>query len=338
MNDYSILPDIYFGEDIPLSLLVFSAERLLIAMPPAECRISFFWPERTSIMSGEIRDGDWADHTVSPRQVLGVSDEAYTALRNDDNITLIEWSPHEIENRTHTWNAYSRKKPKDILHTTPLTHAFLAEKIPQSEIKREVALFSWAKLLTANTFSYEKCIHNIPSLFQWGDAERKYEAVRHCLANEAFKMAIHGLRGLSIKDALELRRVCSPYLRPFWRTMARLQAECFLDLVADTTFDEVQLRGRRIVHDQLGTSLDAWAAELDHDMAKVLGDAKGVKTSVISGRISLAETAAQATAKAEQEAINKALLETGGNREKAADLLGIGRKTLYRKLRQYGTE
>ncbi len=61
-------------------------------------------------------------------------------------------------------------------------------------------------------------------------------------------------------------------------------------------------------------------------------------TSVLSGRISLGETAAQATAKAEQEAINKALLETGGNREKAAELLGIGRKTLYRKLRQYGTE
>jgi DNA-binding NtrC family response regulator len=61
-------------------------------------------------------------------------------------------------------------------------------------------------------------------------------------------------------------------------------------------------------------------------------------TSVISGRMSLAETAAQATAKAEQEAINKALLETGGSREKAAELLGIGRKTLYRKLRQYGTE
>ncbi len=59
---------------------------------------------------------------------------------------------------------------------------------------------------------------------------------------------------------------------------------------------------------------------------------------MISGRISLAEAAAQATTKAEREAINKALSETGGNREKAAELLGIGRKTLYRKLRHYGIQ
>jgi len=61
-------------------------------------------------------------------------------------------------------------------------------------------------------------------------------------------------------------------------------------------------------------------------------------TGMITGRLSLAETAAQATAKAEREAINKALSETGGNREKAAEMLGIGRKTLYRKLRQYGMD
>jgi DNA-binding NtrC family response regulator len=61
-------------------------------------------------------------------------------------------------------------------------------------------------------------------------------------------------------------------------------------------------------------------------------------TGIVTGQISLAETAAQATAKAEREAISKALSETGGNREKAAELLGIGRKTLYRKLRQYGIE
>ena len=61
-------------------------------------------------------------------------------------------------------------------------------------------------------------------------------------------------------------------------------------------------------------------------------------TGMVTGQISLAETAAQATAKAERQAISNALSETGGNREKAADLLGIGRKTLYRKLRQYGIE
>jgi Tat protein secretion system quality control protein TatD with DNase activity len=43
--------------------------------------------------------------------------------------------------------------------------------------------------------------------------------------------------------------------------------------------------------------------------------------------------AAQDTAKTKQEAINKVIWETGGNREKAAEMLGIGRKTLYRKLR-----
>jgi two-component system response regulator HydG len=40
--------------------------------------------------------------------------------------------------------------------------------------------------------------------------------------------------------------------------------------------------------------------------------------------------------KLEKEAIRQTLAMTGGNREQAASLLGIGERTLYRKLREYG--
>lgn len=54
--------------------------------------------------------------------------------------------------------------------------------------------------------------------------------------------------------------------------------------------------------------------------------------------VPLSEIAARATEKAEREAILSALAQTDGNREKAAESLGIGRQTLYRKLRQYAIE
>lgn len=59
---------------------------------------------------------------------------------------------------------------------------------------------------------------------------------------------------------------------------------------------------------------------------------------VPSGLTSLAQTVACATEKAEKEAIQEMLLKACGNREKAAELLGIGRTTLYRKLKQYGID
>lgn len=41
-------------------------------------------------------------------------------------------------------------------------------------------------------------------------------------------------------------------------------------------------------------------------------------------------------AQAERQAIEQMLAHTSGDKSKAAKLLGIGRKTLYRKLEQYG--
>jgi transcriptional regulator of acetoin/glycerol metabolism len=40
----------------------------------------------------------------------------------------------------------------------------------------------------------------------------------------------------------------------------------------------------------------------------------------------------------EEQAIRATLLQTGGNRRKAAEVLGIGERTIYRKIRQYTIE
>ena len=40
----------------------------------------------------------------------------------------------------------------------------------------------------------------------------------------------------------------------------------------------------------------------------------------------------------EQQAIQQALQATGGDRVRAAKLLGIGKTTIYRKLKEYGMD
>ena len=40
----------------------------------------------------------------------------------------------------------------------------------------------------------------------------------------------------------------------------------------------------------------------------------------------------------EREAINAALREAAGNRRRAAEMLDIGERTLYRKIKEYGIE
>jgi DNA-binding NtrC family response regulator len=68
------------------------------------------------------------------------------------------------------------------------------------------------------------------------------------------------------------------------------------------------------------------------------GRAGTTDKSVSFGSSPLAQIVTQATEQAERAAIQDAIAKTGGNREKAAETLGVGRATLYRKLRQYGME
>jgi DNA-binding NtrC family response regulator len=68
------------------------------------------------------------------------------------------------------------------------------------------------------------------------------------------------------------------------------------------------------------------------------GRAGTTDKSVSFGSSPLAQIVTQATEQAEKAAIQDAIAKTGGNREKAAETLGVGRATLYRKLRQYGME
>ena len=68
------------------------------------------------------------------------------------------------------------------------------------------------------------------------------------------------------------------------------------------------------------------------------GIAGAARESATAGPSPLAQVVTHATEQAEKEAIQEAIAKTNGNREKAAELLGIGRTTLYRKLKQYGLE
>jgi DNA-binding NtrC family response regulator len=61
-----------------------------------------------------------------------------------------------------------------------------------------------------------------------------------------------------------------------------------------------------------------------------------IRESDQNGSVSIGSLAGVGLDQLEKEAIRQTLAMTGGNREQAADLLGIGERTLYRKLKEYG--
>jgi two-component system response regulator HydG len=74
--------------------------------------------------------------------------------------------------------------------------------------------------------------------------------------------------------------------------------------------------------------------EVGHIPAEIMSsDADGLPDSGGAQTGSLAGTSLE---QLEKQAIRETLKLTGGNREQTAKLLGIGERTLYRKLKEYG--
>jgi len=64
---------------------------------------------------------------------------------------------------------------------------------------------------------------------------------------------------------------------------------------------------------------------------------RGVEGSAraVTGRDAVVYESGMSMADVERATIEAALAQTGGNRRKAAEALGIGERTLYRKLKEY---
>ncbi|MEZ6164561.1 MAG: helix-turn-helix domain-containing protein [Phycisphaerales bacterium] len=72
----------------------------------------------------------------------------------------------------------------------------------------------------------------------------------------------------------------------------------------------------------------------EHIPAEIIsGDADGQSEASTTQAGTLAGTSLE---QLEKQAIRETLKLTGGNREQTAKLLGIGERTLYRKLKEYG--
>jgi transcriptional regulator of acetoin/glycerol metabolism len=100
--------------------------------------------------------------------------------------------------------------------------------------------------------------------------------------------------------------------------------------------------GRTLLVSHPATLSMLWAYELD----MIRGDAGGRLIPFLPDRLHpfVARLRAEVEAglagvgldKLEKEAIRQTLAMTSGNRELTAQMLGIGERTLYRKLKEYG--
>jgi DNA-binding NtrC family response regulator len=95
----------------------------------------------------------------------------------------------------------------------------------------------------------------------------------------------------------------------------------------------IVLGSERVVLDALLAPSDDAAERRAASLERVIAELEAT-----AGQLPLKEVGARAAVEAEREAIETALLRTGWNRKRAAEMLGVSYKTLLQKIRECGLE
>ncbi|MGV3708766.1 MAG: sigma 54-interacting transcriptional regulator [Gemmatimonas sp.] len=118
----------------------------------------------------------------------------------------------------------------------------------------------------------------------------------------------------------------------------RMDVETHVDSRIDARIDS-RLDPRNVGNGWVGEVHPVHATPAIADVSQSSPYVRGIEVPDVTPPVStISITPGTTLAEIERRAIEAALRDTGGNRRKAAELLGIGERTMYRKIREYEAE
>jgi hypothetical protein len=262
------LPDIYFGKKIPTSLFLFGGNNLTICIPPEFCTMAYYTAEKFKWSPPEYGEVTPLNIEVFPWKILGLNHSTVKMLESDDSINVVSWSQEEFIGRS-SYLDEGRSTPTQILKYQPIWIGTFEYKPGEGVIRTEIVLYTWAKLITSDGFTIDKCIHHLPSLIEWSEAFEEYKEFKTQLAQETIKISLPNFETLSLPEVLFIRSELKQFLSPFWRTISRihLQYRQIYSTENDINYQEIEAITKDIVQAEFGGSIEAWENELSNEVS-----------------------------------------------------------------------